>query len=193
MPRYGSDQKPATRRRILDAAGARLKAHGVDGSGVAVLMGDAGLTNGAFYAHFASKDDLVASVVADQLDHQREVLRSDAEDPGSIERFVRAYLSPAHRDDPSAGCPSAALLPEIARGSTATRQAYTEGVLGLVDDLAPRLGLDDPEAARALLLQCLGVMAGTLQLARALEDTARSDALLDDGVRTVLGLLAAAR
>ena len=72
MARYGKDHKQATRRRIIEAAGRRLKRDGIDGSGVATLMADAGLTNGAFYAHFGSKEDLVASTVSDQLRAQRE-------------------------------------------------------------------------------------------------------------------------
>src|ERR687893_2982386 len=69
--RYGKDQKQATRQRILEAAGRRFKQDGIDGAGVATLMSDAGLTNGAFYAHFTSKEDLVANVLADQLRAQR--------------------------------------------------------------------------------------------------------------------------
>ena len=90
MARYGKDHKQATRRRIIEAAGRRLKRDGIDGSGVATLMADAGLTNGAFYAHFDSKDDLVASTVADQLREQRE--RYSAQ---SLEEIVRGYLSTA--------------------------------------------------------------------------------------------------
>ena len=72
MARYGKEHKQATRRRILETAGRRLKRDGIDGSGVATLMADAGLTNGAFYAHFDSKEDLVASALAAQLREQRE-------------------------------------------------------------------------------------------------------------------------
>src|SRR6266567_8173649 len=68
--RYGREHKQVTRRRIIEAAGHRFKADGINGSGVATLMSDAGLTNGAFYAHFASKDDLVATVVAEELRRQ---------------------------------------------------------------------------------------------------------------------------
>ena len=67
MARYDTEHKAQTRQRIIETAGRRLKRNGIDGSGVAALMTDAGLTNGAFYAHFESKDDLVANVVADQL------------------------------------------------------------------------------------------------------------------------------
>src|SRR3954451_13369458 len=65
--RYAKEHKQATRQRIIETAGRRFKRDGIDGSSVSVLMKDAGLTNGAFYAHFKSKDDLVATAVADQL------------------------------------------------------------------------------------------------------------------------------
>ena len=72
--RYGKEHKQATRQRIIDVAGRRFKTDGIDGSGIATLMADAGLTNGAFYAHFESKNDLVATMVADQLRAQRDSL-----------------------------------------------------------------------------------------------------------------------
>src|SRR5215218_1121954 len=115
MVRYTKEHKQETRQRILATAGRRLKRHGIDGSGVAALMADAGLTNGAFYAHFASKDDLVATAVADQLREQRDSYRSAAPGRAGVEQLVRAYLSVKHRDDPEHGCPSAALLDELGR------------------------------------------------------------------------------
>src|SRR5437660_2151073 len=115
--RYGKDQKQATRQRILEAAGRRFKQDGIDGAGVASVMSDAGLTNGAFYAHFASKEDLVANVLADQLRTQRERLGCQPAGRAGLEALVRSYLSPQHRDQPADGCPSAALLDEIARCS----------------------------------------------------------------------------
>src|ERR1044071_5658282 len=119
--RYGKDQKQTTRRRIVEAAGRRFKQDGIDAAGVAAVMSDAGLTNGAFYAHFASKEDLVANVLADQLQVQRESF--DAQPPGraGLEAFIRVYLSPQPRDESADGCPSAALLDEIARRPDATR------------------------------------------------------------------------
>ena len=70
--RYSKDHKQATRQRILQAAGRRFKQDGIDGAGVAAVMSDADLTNGAFYAHFASKEDLIANVLADQLRARRK-------------------------------------------------------------------------------------------------------------------------
>src|SRR5690348_5014434 len=85
--RYGKDQKQATRQRILEVAGRRFKQDGIDGAGVAAVMSDAGLTNGAFYAHFASKEDLVANVLGDQLRAQRQSLDSQLADRAGLEAF----------------------------------------------------------------------------------------------------------
>src|ERR671925_723890 len=145
--RYGKDQKQATRQRILEAAGRRFKQDGIDGAGVATLMSDAGLTNGAFYAHFASKEDLVASVLADQLRAQRRSFDAQPSDRAGLEAFIRSYLSPEHRDQCADGCPSAALLDEIVRRPAATRQVFTDELLASIDDIASRLDRTDPEAA----------------------------------------------
>jgi TetR/AcrR family transcriptional repressor of nem operon len=187
--RYSQDHKQATRRRILEAAGRRFKQDGIDGSGVATLMADAGLTNGAFYAHFESKEDLVARVLADQLRAQRESFDDQRSDRAGLEAFVRSYLAPEHRDQLADGCPSAALLDEIARRPRATRNVFTSEVMGVVDDIASRLDPTDVEATRADALTVFGLMVGTLQLARALTDRDLSDRLLARGVETALKLL----
>ena len=112
------------------------------------MMADAGLTNGAFYAHFASKDDLVANVLADQLGTQVEGFGALAPGRAGLEEFLRDYLSPQHRDNPGAGCPSAALLDEIGRCTTATKDAYTDGARSIVDEIAARLAPEDPPAGK---------------------------------------------
>src|SRR5689334_3459150 len=187
--RYAKDQKQATRQRILEAAGRRFKEDGIDGAGVAAVMSDAGLTNGAFYAHFASKEDLVANVLADQLHAQRQSVDAEPPDRAGLEAFIRAYLSAEHRDQCGDGCPSAALLDEIARRPAATRQVFTDELMGVIDDIASRLDPTDAEAARTDALTVFGLMVGTLQLARALTDRDLSDQLLARGVETALKLV----
>ncbi|WP_457111425.1 TetR/AcrR family transcriptional regulator [Marmoricola sp. URHA0025 HA25] len=177
-----------TRRRILDRAGRRLKRDGIDGSGIAALMADAGLTNGAFYAHFSSKDDLVATVVGDQLRSQRESFGAGPFDRSQFEQFVRDYLSPAHRDNPGDGCPSAALLDEIVRGSDATKRAYTDGLLAVMDDVAAVIQAPDRRSARVRALAVFASMIGTLQLSRAVADRKLSDDLLSQGIDNALAL-----
>lgn len=189
MARYGSEHKQATRQRIVDAAGRRFKQDGIDGSGIATVMSDAGLTNGAFYAHFGSKDDLVATTVAAQLDAQRERYAEQIRDAGGVEPVIRDYLSPGHRDNPSDGCPSAALLDEIGRCDDATRSAYTDGTLAIVDDIAGHLAPGHPESVRGAVTSVFALMIGTLQLARAVADRNVSDEILEQGIRAALGLL----
>jgi TetR/AcrR family transcriptional regulator, transcriptional repressor for nem operon len=185
--RYGKDQKQATRQRILEAAGRRFKADGIDGAGVAAVMSDAGLTNGAFYAHFASKEDLVANVLADQVRAQRQRFDTQAADRSGLEAIIRAYLSPQHRDQVADGCPSAALLDEIARRPTTTKQVFTDELLATADDIAARLA--PTAASRIDALALFGCMIGTLQVARAVTDRDLSDQLLARGVETALQLL----
>src|SRR5215217_3389757 len=187
--RYGKDHKQATRQRILEAAGRRFKQDGIDGAGVAAVMSDAGLTNGAFYAHFKSKEDLVANVLAEQLRVQRERFRAAPSDRAGLESLIRAYLSPEHRDQSADGCPSAALLDEIARRPVATRQVFTDELMGVIDDIAARLDPTDAEAARTDALTIFGMMIGTLQLARALTNPDLPDQLLARGVEAALKLL----
>ena len=190
MARYSPEHKEATRRRMIETAGRRFKSDGIDGSGIATLMADAGLTNGAFYAHFASKDSLLATAIANELDTLHANIVAQA-DPGAagLEQVVRWYLSAHHRDNPGDGCPNAALLDEIARSADAIRQAYTDGVLVVIDGLAARMSPEDPPSARVKALSLLGLMAGTLQLSRALTDQQLSDDLLEQGVRKALALV----
>jgi TetR/AcrR family transcriptional repressor of nem operon len=187
--RYPKDQKQATRQRILEAAGRRFKEDGIDGAGLAAVMSDAGLTNGAFYAHFKSKEDLVANDLADQLRTQRQGFEGLPSDRAGLEAIIRAYLSPEHRDRCADGCPSAALLDEIVRRPAPTRQVFTNEQLATVDEIAARLDPTGAEAARTDALALLGLLVGTLQLSRALTDRDLSDQLLERGVETALKLI----
>ena len=191
MVRYGKEHKQETRQRIIETAGRRFKRDGIDGSGIATLMADAGLTNGAFYAHFASKEELVATAVADQLGEQRASFGVLAPGRTGVEQYVRKYLSIQHRDNPDDGCPSAALLDEIGRCTDATKRAYTDGVLAVIDNIAARLAPDDPQSARVKTLSIFAMMVGTLQLSRSLADRKLADAVLQQGLQNVLALLGA--
>src|SRR5947209_7379326 len=191
MARYGKGHKQATRQRIIEAAGGRLKRDGVHGSGIATLMADAGLTNGAFYAHFDSKEDLVAQAVAEQLREQRESFSAQPPDRAGLEKIVREYLSVEHRDNPEGGCASAALLDEIGRSTDTVKRVYTDGLLVEVDDIAARLVPDDPQSARANTLSVFALMVGTLQLSRALADRQLADEVLEHGIQNALALVGA--
>jgi len=189
VARYGKEHKEATRQRILETAGRRLKTDGIDGSGVATLMADAGLTNGAFYAHFSSKEDLVANVVADQIDFQARSISDLPPGRAGLRAFVRSYLSPEHRDDPGAGCPAAALLDEIGRCPVGAKDAYTEGVRVILAEISVRLSPRNPQSAQGKALALYTMAIGTLQLSRALSDQGLADEVLERGLENALASL----
>jgi TetR/AcrR family transcriptional repressor of nem operon len=191
VARYGKEHKEATRRRIVESAGRRFKRDGIDGSGIAALMADAGLTNGAFYAHFDSKDDLIVAAIADQLRAQAERLRALPPGEAGVEKFVRWYLSAEHRDSPQDGCPSAALLDEIGRAQPTAKQAFTDGLLISNDELATRVAPRGPGSVDAQVLSAFALMVGTVQLSRAVADRKLADKILEQGIKNALALLSA--
>lgn len=189
MARYDTEHKRLSRERIIEAAGRRLKTDGIDGSGVATLMKDAGLTNGAFYGHFESKEELVGTALRDELRRQREVLAGLAPGVAGLEQFLRAYLSVEHRDDRGGGCPTAALLDEIGRCTDTTRQSYNDGILDIIDDLAARLEGVPRREARVAVLTLFASMVGTMQFSRALTDRKMANAVLERGVENGLVII----
>ncbi|PBC18784.1 MULTISPECIES: TetR/AcrR family transcriptional regulator [unclassified Mesorhizobium] len=185
--RYDKGRKDASRSRIMEVAANRFRGDGIAASGLATIMKDAGLTNGAFYPHFQSKADLVRESMASALETQSQQLQQ-ALASGGLELAMAMYLSPEHRDHPQTGCASAALLPEIARQSPETRALYTEKLLTLVHQLAKNL----PPRTRDREGVALGVFAaliGALQLARAVEGTELSDCILAAGADAARALI----
>ncbi|MER6850671.1 TetR/AcrR family transcriptional regulator [Streptomyces flaveolus] len=190
--RYGKEHKQATRERIVQVAGRRFKRDGIDGSGLSALMADAGLTNGAFYKHFSSKEDLVANVLADQLRKQLESVDGVPVGREGVEQFVRHYLSPEHRDHRDHGCPSAALLDEIGRLADTTKQVYSDGLTAVIDALSGRLSPGQPQVPRSATLAVFAMMIGAVQLSRALVDRELGDEVLTRAAENALTLLDAA-
>jgi len=188
VARYTADHKSETRKRILETAGQRFKRDGIDSSGIAAIMADAQLTNGAFYAHFTSKDDLVANVVADQMMRWQANLPSTP-DRAELEAFVREYLSPPHRDHPETGCPNAALLDELVRCNEAARRSYTQAMQDIVAEVSARLSPDDPSSARSDAIGLITILVATMQLARAVTDRAFSDDILESGIANAQAIL----
>ena len=181
--RYRRDHKENTHRRVVEVAAARFRKEGLDSVGVASLMGDAGLTHGGFYSHFASKEALIEEVVEAGMEESFARI-VEASKEGGIEAFIRAYLRPSHREHPERGCPAAALGPEIGRHSKATRSAFTRKLRRMVSHIESVLPNPNVEIAQAIF----ATLVGTLQLARAVSDSALSDQLLKAGQEAALSL-----
>ena len=184
--RYEKGRKDATRQRIIDIAGERFRSDGIAASGLAGIMSEAGLTNGAFYPHFKSKADLVRDTVVSAIETQSDQMRQIMA-KGGLEAAIAAYLSPKHRDSPETGCAIAALLPELARQPEATRSVYAEHMLSMVRGIASQLPpqIEDPETAA---LAIYATLIGTLQLARAVHGADLSDRILAAGAKAARSL-----
>ncbi len=184
--RYEKGRKDASRSRIVEVAAAQFRESGIAASGLAGIMSGAGLTNGAFYPHFSSKDDLVRESVLEAMGQQSARLKKLIAE-GGLAAMIEGYLSPWHRDNPGRGCALASLLPELARQPVEARRIYAEGLTDMVRHIAAAL----PPAAHDRQAAALGILAtliGTLQLARTVQGTAASDRILKDGVKSALAL-----
>lgn len=181
MVRYPAGHKEKTREQIVSAAARAFREQGVAGVSVPELMGRAGLTHGGFYAHFRNKDQLVAeacrAALADSTGRLIETARKAP--PGErLAAFIRAYASPAHRDDPGAGCIMPALAAELGRhDAPEVRAAFTESFTQGIEKLARALP-DDGTARTDRALALMSGLAGAVMLARAVDDSALSDRIL---------------
>lgn len=186
------EQAATSRERILDAASRLFRTHGFDGIGVADLMKDAGLTHGAFYGHFSSKEDLMAQACARALANSLarwEELSAKAGSNG-LSAIAKSYLSTRHRDSPGTGCALPSLGSDASRQGPVVRHAITEGLRSLVEVLARIVPGRTRETKRRKALAACACMVGALMLARAVDDPEMSEEILE-AVRASLEMPAA--
>jgi TetR/AcrR family transcriptional repressor of nem operon len=180
--RYTPEHKQQTRERVLKEAAKAIRAEGPHQIAVAGVMAKAGLTQGGFYAHFASKDDLVAETIDRMFAESAERWRWDADDKppaAALAAYVDFYLSPAHRDTRSAGCPLPFVASDAPRLNAEARRRFAAGVARLRDRIAGQfaaIGAADPAGDASSLV---AELVGALSLARAEPDPAASDAILE--------------
>ena len=171
--RYDAEHKEVTRRKVLSEAAAAIRRHGPAGVGVADLMAQAGLTHGGFYAHFKSKDELVAEAISAMFDERYRGFRwyVEGKQPArGLAMFVDRYLSTTHRDGIQSGCPLPSLSSDVARLPLAARRRFAAGAERLTQGIAnvlSELGNTDP---RGLAASMLAEMVGALALSRAVAD-----------------------
>ena len=184
--RYDKGHKDETRRHILGVASAQFRESGIAAVGLAGIMSEAGLTNGAFYTHFASKEDLVREVLNDALTRREERHKANLENGIALETTIREYLSTRHRDPAGNGCPTAALVAEIARHPKATRDAFTAKVADIIGLMAEQIGQGSAKERRRKAIAIYSTMVGALQLARAVNDKKLSDEILENAAEAAV-------
>ena len=177
--RYAETHKQETRKRVVQAAAAAVRAKGPDGVGVAEIMGEVGLTHGGFYAHFPNKEALVVAAIEEAFGQSaRRFARmlEGLDAAASLDAFVDAYVSMDHRANTSGGCPIATLSSDLPRQGPAIRAAYERGVRGLIGRLEGWLAEDRKRLAPSLLAE----MAGAVSLSRAMSEDVAAERLLAD-------------
>jgi TetR/AcrR family transcriptional repressor of nem operon len=178
---WPSQHKRATRERIVEAAAAEYRAKGVSGVGVAQIMSRAGLTHGGFYAHFSSKDELLAEALERATRQTCETLEGSLGGLTARSRLLTVidrYLSSEHAAHPERGCPVAALAPELARADRKTRKELARSIRSRLDLLRlPTSGEKGRELREDEIAGACACMVGGLVLARGLS-RAEGDAIL---------------
>lgn len=189
--RYPSGHKHESRERILSAAADLFRRHGLAATGVDAVMAKAGLTAGAFYAHFRSKDALIAAAIgkAGEKAHARWIAPFDHLRGRAWSRaFVERYLSEAHRDEREAGCTLPSLSADVARSGTAARRHVESRLRGLVALVSERSDTSSaPE--REQVIGAVALCVGGLLLARVVTDRRLSREILEASRRNAERLL----
>ncbi len=189
--RYDAEHKERTRVRLLTEAAIMLREEGPHGLSVVTLMKRQGLTHGGFYAHFESKDDLIARAIDVMFDRncERFLLRTRGLDgEAALSSYITYYLSPAHVNKPGQGCPIPAIAMDVARLEPLARKRFEQGVSRLATLVAKpfeRLGLA-PEAAQVEALTLLTELSGAVIMARGVKTAAMSRQICAGAFTTVM-------
>ncbi|HEY0278841.1 MAG TPA: TetR/AcrR family transcriptional regulator [Solirubrobacterales bacterium] len=187
MGRASKEQAEKHREELIEAASQLFRERGVDGVSVPELTASTGLTHGAFYRHFGSKEELAQIACASAFEEQIAGLRNFKENSEDPERaFIDFYLSDPHRSDVAHGCPLASLSGEVARteADSPVRASFVAGVRAFADGVEA-LGDDGSPGHRAESLARLSMLMGALSLSRATEGDPISDEIID-AVRAAL-------
>lgn len=181
--------KDATHERIVSVAARAIRRSGYEGTGVADIMKEAGLTHGAFYAHFASREAMLTEAVgkacAESAAAAADAVASTPSDT-SMSAMLNAYLSRAHVGNTERGCPLAALGSETARQTPEVRRVATRHIKEMVDLIARQSPQWGQPSAHQQALVTLSTMVGALLLARAVDDDGLSNSLREAALQHLL-------
>ncbi len=190
--RYPSERKAETRHAVLKAAACELRERGFYGVGVDRLSAAAGVTSGAFYSHFSSKEDVLGSVIDANLG--RPFIEPEDGDLTTrrerLRAYLRGYISVEHRDAPGQGCVIPALSADVARSGLDVRTIYQERMVEFVDKIA-RLMKGSPGAREKKAWTLLSLTAGAMLIARALADKDQAAKVIDAALKSALEIVGA--
>jgi TetR/AcrR family transcriptional regulator, transcriptional repressor for nem operon len=187
MMRVSRIQAEENRQTVINVASRLFRENGFDGIGLKDLMKAAGLTQGAFYKQFASKDDLAAQASERALESASRRWSSAAEanpkDPlGAVIAF---YLSMGHREGTGDGCPVVALGADAARQGVEVKASFEVGIRKYLEMIGPWVGEPDGEEPSGKAMAILSTMVGALTLSRAVNDPILARAVLNSAVKQV--------
>ena len=181
-----SAAKEASHERIVQAAARAIRRSGYDGTGVADIMKEAGLTHGAFYAHFASREAMLAEA-ADRAGAESNAFAASviaaAPHEQALQALMQTYLSKEHLEGIETGCPVAALGSEMPRQSPEVRRAATRRIKEMIDLVARQSPDWGQPAAHERALVTVATMVGALLLARAVDEPGLSDGLREAALK----------
>ncbi|NTJ43864.1 TetR/AcrR family transcriptional regulator [Agrobacterium larrymoorei] len=176
------------RQQVIDTSSRLFREKGFDGVGVNTLMQAAGLTHGAFYKQFQSKDDLIAKATKAALDQALQRLSSltEKDKQASLEKAVGLYLSDQHRNGVADGCAFAALGPDVARHGPEARRVMQHGIEEQLALLESVVETEKNISNREEAIATMATMVGAMVLARAVENKALSSEILDAAAKSIL-------
>lgn len=174
--RITKEKAAENRAALIRAASKLFRERGIDGVGVAEISKEAGLTHGALYAHFRSKEALALEALSHGLDHSNAVLSAHAdgaEGTPDLAAFVDRYLAPAGRDDYAGHCPITASASELGRQDKAISVCFAEGYMAIVRAFERQIEANDPGCdARGRAMAVVSMLVGSVTVARG---TAKGD------------------
>ena len=180
-------QAAENRQTVINVASRLFRERGFDGIGLKDLMESAGLTQGAFYKQFESKEDLEAQASRRALESASQrwsaAISENPNDPlGAVIAF---YLSAGHREEKLDGCPVVALGSDAARQGAGVKAAFEEGIKAYLDILGRLIANTDGAVSRGKAIGILSTMVGALTLSRAINDPDLAQAFLNAAVEHV--------
>ncbi len=179
--RVSREQQARNREQVVAAAAKLLRERGIEGIGVDALAKAAGMTHGAIYSQFGSKEELAAAAIREALAEIRAQWIADAGGGGAPDLFhklVRSYVSRSHRDNPGTGCALAAMGPDATRHGYAVRQAFSDASIAMIDAMTRACPGETEDVRRDEAIAIVAAMLGAVVLSRVVEDRTLSDRIL---------------